>query len=257
MSLRIAGGAVYFNPKVNGVLQGMRKILSTQGFPVNITPTKLASWNNDEGGIGVKENEVVVRTERSATMPTRDVTMETLADLFGADAVTVRSQDSGALAETITGVKQGRYYQLGVSASFPTGARNLSALTVEVAAVAKVIDVDYTVDLALGLLYIVPGGTIADDAEIDVAATKAAVTWDAVISGDRQAAGEMRIVGRNTLGAPIDHFFPNVVLSLNGEYQVKGDPENAGYAQLPIGVEILEDVEGGRAAIYIDGRPAA
>lgn len=257
MSLRIAGGAVFFNRKLNGVLQGERKIASTQGFPVTITSTKLATYNNDDTGIGVKEAEPTIRKEFSATMPTRGITMEDLATVFGAEAVTTRTQAGGALAETITGVKQGRYYQVGVSPTFPTGARKLSGVTVEVAAVAKTENVDYTIDLETGRIYIVPGGGIADSDDIDVAGTLDATSWEAVISGDAEAAGELRIIGKTATGDIVDHFFPSVVLSLDGEYQVKGDPENPAFQQLPIAVEILEDTAGGRAAIYIDGRPAA
>lgn len=254
MSLRIAGGAVFFNPKVNGVLQGQIKFGSTQGFPLTATSTKLPSYNNDDSGIGVKEADVVIRKEYSGNAPLRNLTMDIIALVFGADAVTTRSQSSGTLNETLTGVKQGRYYQLGVTASFPTGARGLSSETVEVSSVAKT---GYTLDADLGRIYIVPGGDIADGDDVDVTATLAAVDWESVISGDAEAVGEMQVIGKTATGDIVDHFFPSVSLALDGEYQVKGDPENPAFVQLPLGITILEDTDGGRAAIYIDGRPAA
>lgn len=254
MSLRIAGGAVFFNRKIGSDYQGQIKFGSTQGLALTSETTKLPSYNNDDTGIGVKEADVVTQQEQTGTLRLRNITAEELAIAFGADAITTRSQSAGALAETITNVKQGRYYRLGIAAGFPTGARDLSAVTVEVAAAAKT---GFTVDLDVGLLYIVPGGDIADGDDIDVAATLAAVTWDVVISGDAEAAGELWVVGKNATGDPLDHYMPSVTLSLEGEYQVKSDPENPNYLELSLGVSVLADTARGLAPVYIDGRPAA
>lgn len=252
MSLRIIGGAIFFNHKVGSAYQGEMKIASSQGFPLTSTVTKLPSYNNDDTGIGVKEADVKTRQEYAGNIPARGITMEILALLFGADAVTPVSQSSGTLNETLTGVKQGRYYQLG-TAIRPTGLRQLTDETVEVSAASKT---GYTIDLELGRIYIVPGGDIADDDDVDVTATIPAITWDAVVSGDAEAVGELRVIGQAATGEPIDYYMPSVTLTLDGDYPIKGDPENPAYMQLPIGVSVLEDTARGLAAVYIDGRPA-
>lgn len=256
MSLRIAGGAVYFNPKVNGALQGYMKFGSTQGFPITINPTKLPSYNNDDSGIGTKEADTLVRVDRTATMPTRGITMEMLALAFGADAVSDVAQSAGSLSETLVGIKQGRYYQLGVTPTFKDGARMLSAESLSVSATPMVLNTDYEIDLESALAYIIPGSLVATEgSDVDVAATIGAAQWQAVISGDAEAVGEMKIVGRAATGEAVDYFFPSVSLSLNGEFQVKSDPENPAYQQIPFAVEILEDTAGGRAAVYLNGKP--
>lgn len=254
MTVQVVGGAAYFNRLVNGVYDGELKLRSTQGFALAISEETLKSYNNDDTGLGVVEAEEKISQEMSGTMPARDVTLELLAMMFGAASVTSRSQAAGSLSETLVGVKPGRYYQLGVGASFPTGARKLSAETVQVAAAAKT---GYTLDANLGRLYIVPGGDIALGDDVDVAASLAQADWESVVSAGSAAIGELRVIGQSSQGVPRDYYFPNATLSLNGDFSVKGDPENAAFQQLPIQVTVAADTLRGLAPVYIDGRPAA
>lgn len=253
MSLRIAGGAFYFNPLVSGVLQGAMKFGSSQSCTLTVSPTKIASYNNDDTGIGLKDADVLVRKDYAGTVVVRNVPLEMIGLAFGANAVTARAQSSGTLTETLTDVKQGRYYQLGKSASFPTGARMLSSETVEVSSVAKT---GYTIDLDQCLIYIVPGGDIADGDDVDVGGSLAAANWETVISSDAEITGEAFVKGTAATGDPVDHFMPKAVLTLDGDYQIKGDPENPAFADLTFAISALEDTENGLSAVYIDGRPA-
>lgn len=74
-------------------------------------------------------------------------------------------------------VLQGRYYDLG--------SRNIAAVVVNTApgGTLHVVTTDYTVDLARGILYIVPGGGIADGTDIEVDFTRATATQIETVDG--------------------------------------------------------------------------
>lgn len=57
---------------------------------------------------------------------------------------------------TINGVKQGYTYFISAT------VRDFNTVVVKVSTVAKTVDVDYTIDVATGEIYIIPGGGIAD-----------------------------------------------------------------------------------------------
>lgn len=251
MSLQIAGGLVLFNPYVNGAYQGELEFASSQGFTANRSPTTISTYNNDNTGIGLQEDETEVKVDWAATTRLRRITLEVLALIFGADAVTARTQSAGSLSESIVGVRQGRWYQMGVGAGFPTGARKLSAPAVTVSAAAKT---GYTMDLDRCRIRITEGGDIITGDTVDVAGTLAAATWDAVISAGAAAVGEMRIIGAATKGTPRDYYFPKVSLSVDGDFALKGDPENPGYQEAPFSIKILEDIDRGLSSIYVDGQ---
>lgn len=59
---------------------------------------------------------------------------------------------------------------------FDVGKRKISSVVVSVSASNKTVDVDYKVDADLGMIYIMEGGSIADDATVDVTFACAAHT---------------------------------------------------------------------------------
>lgn len=110
---------------------------------------------------------------------------------------------------------------------------------------------DYLVDTATGKIDIVPGGGIADGADITVTFSVLASTRNRIISGSTPVEGAVRYVADNPKGENFDYLLPYVKITPNGDYALKGDE----WQQIPFNMEALKPSDG-REAIYMDGRPA-
>ena len=80
------------------------------------------------------------------------------------------------------------------------------------------------------------------------------MSWENITSNDLGAKrGALRWVSDNTAGENRDAYFPDVVMSPAGDFQWKSrDTVQA------LGFEIgIQKPVGGRAAVYINGRPKA
>ncbi|MDT3707480.1 MAG: hypothetical protein ROZ09_11680 [Thiobacillus sp.] len=243
----IPKGKIYFNDGT-----GEEYLGNTPGAELSVETNSLDHYSA-ESGIREKDDTALVEINRKLAITADDITVRNWSRFIIGNASTLTQASGAVVAESLGAVKQGRYYQIGASAGNPSGVRGISAVTVKVAAVAKTENVDYTVDLILGRLYIIPGGGIADASVVTVDYTKAANTRDQVISASAASvAGALRFVADNPKGANRDIFLPSVSLKPTGTAKLKG--EQAEYMQLGFDVEILKkDLT--TAAIYIDGRP--
>lgn len=244
----IPKGKIYFDDGT-----GEEYLGNTPGADLSIESTSLDHYSA-ESGIREKDDTALVEINRKLAITADDISVGNWAR-FIIGAASVQSQAGTAVvAESLGAVKQGRYYQLGETVGNPSGVREVGAVVVKVAAVAKTIVTDYTVDLVLGRVYIVPGGGIADAAEVTVDYTPAVKTRSQVISASTAAtAGALRFIADNPKGANRDIFLPSVNLKPSGTAKLKG--EQAEYMQLGFEIEILKR-DANTAAIYIDGRAA-
>ena len=243
------------NPK------GERYIGNTPEFSLTIEQEVLDHFSSDHG-IREKDESIALQVNRSGTFTTDNVNIANVAMFFFGEEEEV-VEAGGAVTEVLTSVEQGLYYQLGISANRPAGAKGLigdtddsnsgGAFTVELddsnSTTAYGLNVDYTIDHELGRLYIVPGGAIVDGSNLSVAFTIRASTFDRVISGSEPVEGAMRFIAFNPVGNDIDYYFPWVKISPNGDYALKSDEWNV----IPFNVEILKRSD--RSAIYADQRP--
>jgi hypothetical protein len=244
----IAKGKIYFNDG-----GGEDYLGNTPGADLSIESETLDHFSS-ESGIKEKDDSSLVEITRKLAITADDISTTNWAR-FIIGAISTKTQTATpVVAESLGAVKQGRYYQIGALTANPSGVRVVSAVVVKVAAVAKTIVTDYTVDLALGRIYIVPGGGIADAAVVTVDYTPAANTREQVQSASTAAvAGSLRFVADNPKGTNRDVFLPSVNLKPTGSAKLKG--ENAEWMQLGFEIEILKK-DTATAAIYIDGRPA-
>ncbi|RCX32079.1 hypothetical protein [Thioalbus denitrificans] len=254
----VPGGKVYFDPfDANGNRTGERYIGNTQGFVLNSSAEKIATYDNEDG-VSVKADEVTTRLDRMGTMRTRSLDIDNLA-MWVVSTASTKTQSSGSVTdEAISAVQQGRYYQLGTDASNPSGVRGISAVTVtdDTGTTTYVDGTDYTVDLTLARLYIVPGGSIADDSDLLVDYTKAANTRDQVVAlSATTQQGAVRVIGSNLKGANRDYYMPMVNLTPTGDLDLKGDPESQRHQEIAFEVELLKK-DTNTAPLYVDGRPA-
>lgn len=224
---------------------------NSPSFSVSIQSDKLEHFSSDSG-VRVKDKSVTLQTNRTGTLVLDDINAENLALFFFGSTSTLAQTSATAQTETITPVKKGHYYQLGLAGS-PTGVRSISNVSVTVSSVAKTLGTDYTVDAARGRIYIVETGTIAEAATIVVTYDRAAVNRTQIISGTTEVEGALQYIADNPDGEDNDFYMPYVKISANGDFNLKGDD----WLQLPLNVEILEDTAYSKAAIYIDGQPSA
>ena len=227
---------------------GFRFLGNAPEFNITIENETLDHFDSTRG-IREKDASIVLETNASGTMILDDIQVENLAlFMFGETAVQAQTSAT-AVVETFTDVLQGHSYQLGITNGNPTGVRSVSNVVVKVATVVKVVELDYTVDLELGIVKILEGGSIATLADVEITYDRAAKSRKQVISGTDQVEGALRFISYSEQGERIDYYCPKTKLAPNGDFSLISDE----WQQLPLSVEILKAT--GRERIYADGRP--
>lgn len=234
---------------------GERYLGNTPELNMSTESENLEHFNSDRG-IRVKDKSVLLEKSDSGSFICDEMSNENVALWFLAD-VSVRTQASAAsVVQNIAAnrVLPGTYIQLGESQANPTGVRGITftTLTSDPVGTTYVLNTDYTVDLALGRLYIVPGGAIdGTDPLIATYATLANTREQIIVSADGSSIeGSLRFVSYNPAGPRKDYYWPYVQLRADGDYALKGDE----WQQLTFAFDILK--LDGYASQYIDGRPA-
>jgi hypothetical protein len=249
----LAKGRIYFDPfDANGAITGERYLGNTPGFSVSVETESLEHFDDDTG-IREKDDEVLLEVKRTAALEIDNITEINLALFVIGQEATVAQSSGSVVAEAIT-VQQDRYYQLGTSTSNPTGVRGITNVVVSGSGGTPTYTVatDYTVDLVLGRLYIVSGGTIADDTAIEVDYDTDANSRAQVATASLAATeGALRYVADNPKGINRDLYSPKVQLKPNGEMSLKGE----GWMKFSLDVEFLKR-DATTEALYLDGRAA-
>lgn len=143
--------------------------------------TKIAESRN--GSVKTIDERRVMQEQRFKVTLTEELERVTAAALLAA-APSAGNQSSGTdVSESFVGVNKSQVILLG--------ARNVSNVVVEVATVAKTLGTDYTLEAGPGVITILPGGTIADGATVDVTYDKPAISQKTFVSGQQlQLRGE-------------------------------------------------------------------
>ena len=247
----IPKGKIYFDDGT-----GEEYLGNTPGAELSVDSTSLDHYSG-ESGIREKDDTALVEINRKLAITADDISVGNWAR-FIIGAASTKAQADTPVVDAVLGavplgkVKQGRYYQLGVTSGNLSGVRDVTGVSIKVGAAAKVLGTDYTLDAALARIYIIPGGGIVDNDIVLESYTPTAGTRDQVLSASSAAvAGALRFVADNPKGTNRDIFLPSVNLKPTGSAKLKG--EQAEYMQLGFEVEILKkDVN--TAAVYIDGR---
>lgn len=232
---------------------GERYIGNSPEFSATIENENLDHFNSDRG-VREKDESITLQTNRSASFTTDNVDPDNLALFFFGSKTALTVAGGNVVDEPLGKVKKGLSYQLGMSDANPAGARVLSNVVIKDAGGAGttyVPDTDYKVDLDLGRVFIIPGGAIADDAELAADYDEAAGTRDRIVSGSQAIEGALRYIAYNPAGKQFDWYMPWVKITPNGDFALKGDE----WQTIPFSVEILK--KSGMEAVYVDGRPMA
>lgn len=255
--------------------KGEYYIGNTPELSLTIEQEVLDHFSSDHG-IREKDESIALQVNRTGSFTTDNVEPHNIALFFFGDSSEI-TEIGGLIGEAFEDVEQGKYYQVGISAARPAGARgfigdadsdsnsggayfvrpysdsnsveNVTDSNSGVAA-AFVQGTDYTFDPETGRIYIMPGGGIADGVNISFEGTIKPSTFTRVISGSQPVEGAMRYIAFNPNGDDIDYYFPWVKISPNGDYALKSDE----WQTIPFNIEILKRSD--REAIYADQRPA-
>ena len=250
----ILSGEMYFEPLVNGVYQGERYMGNSPSAELSIEPQKLDHYDADTNEVS-KDFSFATRVDRTMALTLDDMSEENAALFFSAAASTVTQTATPVVAEAISDVQPGRYYQLGQTTANPTGVRDVGAVAVKLGATTLVLDTDYMLDATRARIYIIPTGSLIAGDDLAVDYTPVANTRRRLASGARTTVeGRMRFLANNLAGVNRDYYFPSVSITPSGAFQLKGGGENPQVGTLGLEVEILKPANA--EAIYIDGEAA-
>ena len=120
--------------------------------------------------------------------------------------------------------------------------------------ITLVADTDYSVDLTMGRIYILPTARISGIYPVSALAayTKSAVSREQLLtSGTTDVYGALRFIANNAKGTNRDIYGCNVLLAPSGEIVVKAD--SPAYAELSFDISFNVGANG-EPALIIDGR---
>ena len=253
----LGAGKLFFDRfDVAGLSTGELYIGNTTSLTYSTDEERQEHFSSDEKARD-KDASVVIRSDNAIGFTTDDIQPANLAMIVKGEAETLVTIAAMNQTQNIT-VRKGRWYQIGASGANPTGVRaiTLDSLTddamVPVAVPGGNGGVNYEVDLALGRLFIKEDAPNVVDGDIliityDVTASSRTI----VISAGDTIRGSMRYVADNTQGENLDHYWPLVELSPDGDYEFKGDD----WSEMSFSGEVLKS--GTLAKHYIDGRAVA
>jgi len=257
-------GELYFARMTNETtyaLAGELYFGNTPEFTISLEEEKLDHFSA-EAGVREKDASISLEVSRSGSFTTDNINLDNVALFFFGSKESVVDA-GGAATEEFNDVQQGYYYQLGITASRPSGARNIVGATTDSnsAGAFKVVEndsntlggveyiegTDYVMDYRHGRLWIKPGGAIADGTDIIVQYIVKARTYERVLSGSTAVTGALRYITNNARGDNVTYYFPYVTISPNGDYALKAESD---WLTIPFNVEILKRTD--RAAAYVD-----
>ena len=215
----LGSGKIFFNQEdATGMPTGERYLGDTPGFTVSIATEKVEDYTSD-GATAQKDVNVTTKITRTAKITCKNVDVDNLALFIMGDASSVTQSAASVVGESISNVQPARFYQIGATALDPNGVRAISAVTVSDAVPTTYVEgTDYDLDLAMGRLYVIEGGTIVAGTDLVVDYTTVAGTRDRVTTNSLGAKfGQLRFIADNTVGANRDLLGPRVELSPSGD----------------------------------------
>ena len=255
-------GELYFARKdpVTGAMGGERYLGNTPSANLTAEEEKLEHFSSDRG-IRVKDKVVTLQVNYTGTLEVDNIDYENVALFFLGETenltiaqTTVASEQVGV---TGVGVEKGMFYQLGMTAGNPAGAKGIifpgaagTAFALTNGGTALTSGVDFVVNAELGRIEILEDSENVEEGDILTATyTIAASTRRRVISGSTAVSGSLRYVAYNPEGEQIDYFMPSVTLSPNGDFALKSDE----WQVIPFNIDVTKR-DADTAAIYGEGR---
>lgn len=251
----LGAGKLYFDRfDADGNTTGEYYIGNTTSLTGSTDETREEHYSSDEAE-RAKDASVVTQSDQTVGFTTDDIQPENLALLWKGTAEQLAVAANPGVEETIA-VMRGRWYQLGMSPTSPTGARSITLTSVTddqavpVAIPGGAGGANYEVDLELGRIFIKEDAPdITDGDSIIVTYDEAAHSRTVIISKGETIRGALRYIADNTAGENRDDYWPLVELSPDGDYEFKADS----WVEMSFTGEVLK--KEGYYKHYVDGRP--
>lgn len=249
----IGKGKLFFDKFAPGTLigSGERYLGNTPEITVSQDSELLEHFDADEG-LNVKDEVVTTSQTMTLNFTTDNMSVENLADWFGADISKVTNASPVVVPPANFTVKRGHWYQLGVDAQRPNGARNITAVTVtdDSGTPVTIPASEYILDAAKGRIFIkdeASSTTIANGDILKIGFTIPAGTQQIIIAKGTELRGALRYISANPVGDQHDYFYPYVKLTSDGDFALKSDE----WMSMSFTCEVLKK-DSATERVYID-----
>lgn len=258
----IGKGRLFFDQFAAGtkVGTGERYLGNTPELSSSADAETLDHYDADEG-LNVKDESITVENNLSLAFTTDNISPENIALWFAGPVNELTVTAATGKTETFSGVKRGRFYQLGADALTPSGARNATNITVmKVEPGAQPEDPpvetpvtaagNFDFDLENARVYIEPDAPdVADDDDLKVTYDLEAGSRTVIIGRGDEIRGALRFISKNPIGKQRNHYYPYVKITSNGDYALKGSE----WQQMSFSVEVLKK-DAATERVYIDAQ---
>ena len=134
---------------------------SVDGHKIEVTPQLKPVMVSQRFGVRKTVREDVISIDTFYTLHLQEEVKETqLAKFFGTQNADVVQNSGTAGTATITDAQKRRWYKLG--------KRKVTAVVVKVSTVTMVEGTDYKLDADMGMIYVIEGGAIVNDDDLDI-----------------------------------------------------------------------------------------
>lgn len=216
-------------------LTGERYLGNTPELTTTADAETLDHYDADQG-LNVKDESITIENNLTGSFVTDNISVENVALFFsGTTDMQIQTSQVGK-TDTFTGVKKGRFYQLGVSDATPTGVRHVDNVVATVGG-STVGAADIEIDLERGRIYIetdAPG--IDEDDNMSVTYDVNASTRTLMIGRGDEIRGALRFLSNNPVGSQKDYYWPYVKITPNGDFALKSSE----WQQIGFSFEVLK-----------------
>jgi hypothetical protein len=256
-NLVVPRGSILFNPFVTGTFagKGYLPMGNCPEFTLSRDVTPLEHRSSQQGYRN-RDKRLIIGDDLSGSVMTDDVKADNMRLWFmSASVTTITTASATGSTETLVDVVKGRMYQLGVSLVAPTGLRNVTVTSVATGATVHVNNTDYTFDVASGMLTVLSGGGIAEDADLIVIYNVAASTHKQILADNKEVEGEIKFLSNNPFGEQSEIWIPRATITPNGDLSMLTDPDSPTWQQIPLTITALK--LGSLPLAYRNNFPAA
>lgn len=256
-NLTVPRGKVLFARYLPGTqIPGPFKELgNTPEFTLSREVSKLSHYSS-QSGMKTLDEELTTDSKLSGSLNTDDMRATNLALWFMGSVSTLVQASITTTVQNET-VDKGDIIQLGRTASNPAGARKVTvtSVTSDPTGTTYVANIDYLVNAELGLVEILPTGSIPNAGDIIITYTATTASSTQIAMGDVDAEGELKFIAFNPTGENHDLTLPRAKISPNGDLSMLSDPESPAWQTITLTVAALK--KDNLALAYRNGRPAA
>lgn len=255
-NLTIPRGRVFFAEFRAGTLfpENYRFVGNCPEFTLSVETQELNHFMST-GGLRTRDGYVGLGGDYGGTLVTDDIDIENLRWWFSGTRTTIAQTAGTDVEYLIEDAMKGGYYQIGRTELLPVGVGNLTEVLVETGTGTALTEfLDYEVDLASGLLWLMPGGTITDETDITVTYSNSAYTFPQIAAGYQGIEGELMFISANPYGPNAKVVLPRCRVTPQGDLSWLTDPETPAWQQISFTLATLQ--KGNLPPAIITGRPA-